>query len=326
MMLSDIASVFEIVFHEIPAHQFLLVFLLFVVAPKLLDKLLAYSKLSHAKKLLSFVKDANSVPFENEEEREALQSIKRTVLNKMTAESLPDYAVREVKDFVSTFPVTSIYLISLLLALIQVIVAGGSIFDISWKVAFNLALATIALIAFDVALQRTMSWISRKLCSFLNKRFEERRLQDALLIIEENRKVLQTIISSTKEQINSVNNQVLINRNSSNKLSEVKSKVKVAGILDEVRFELIEVKAGAESQISQFEAMVFELGTNIEECEKLVELNKGIPESSHLLCDLFYAKELFRELRRLVMLNSGLAEKMIDEIDSIFEEGEGEIF
>lgn len=204
--------------------------------------------------------------------------------------------------------------------------AGGSIFDISWKVAFNLALATVALIAFDVALQRTMSWISRKLCSFLNKRFEERRLQDALLIIEENRKVLQTIISSTKEQINSVNNQVLINRNSSNKLSEVKSKVKVAGILDEVRFELIEVKAGAESQISQFEAMVFELGTNIEECEKLVELNKGIPESSHLLCDLFYAKELFRELRRLVMLNSGLAEKMIDEIDSIFEEGEGEIF
>ena len=72
--------------------------------------------------------------------------------------------------------------------------------------------------------------------------------------------------------------------------------------------------------------MVFELGTNIEECEKLVELNKGITESSHLLCDLFYAKELFRELRRLVMLNSGLAEKMIDEIDSIFEEGEGEIF
>ena len=86
---------------------------------------------------------------------------------------------------------------------------------------------------------------------------------------------------------------------------------------DDIKFELIEIKARAESQAGQFEVMAFELGNQMERCEKLVDLNKDLPESSCLLYDLFHVKELFRELKRLVGVNNELAEIIVDDVDSL---------
>lgn len=317
MTLNDIVNMFEVISHEVPAYQFLLVFLLFVLAPKLLDKLLSYSRLAQAKKLLGFVKEIDSVHFEDAEEKEVLQTLKQEILNKLSSESSLNHAVREVKNFTATFPVTSIYFISLLLAFIQAVFKGSLSFEMNWTMLLVLTLAAIVLIIFDIVLQKIMDWIDSKVRALINKHIDKRHLQDVRKNVEENRNALQGMVESIKNQIISAGNQVLINRRSAGRLLEVKSALETTEMSDDIKFELIEIKARAESQAGQFEVIAFELGNQMERCEKLVDLNKDLPESSCFLYDLFHVKELFRELKRLVGVNNELAEIIIDDVDSL---------
>ena len=187
----------------------------------------------------------------------------------------------------------------------------------NWTMLLVLTLAAIVLIIFDIVLQKIMDWIDSKVRALINKHIDKRHLQDVRKKVEENRNALQGMVESIKNQIISAGNQVLINRRSAGRLLEVRSALETTEMSDDIKFELIEIKARAESQAGQFEVMAFELGNQMERCEKLVDLNKDLPESSCLLYDLFHVKELFRELKRLVGVNNELAEIIIDDVDSL---------
>ena len=307
-----------------PLYQLVAVFILFVVVPKLLDRILAYSRLAQTKKLLSIVQEIDAIRRDSEEEKEELSSIKREMLNKISAEPLVRNAFREVKDFVSMFPITSIYLVTVSVVFIQLVVSEGlSLFsrgEAGLHLWLSMTAILIILMIIDIVLQRLMSWLGRKVRMFLDRHFEEKRSRKVLERLAMHRDALDAIVTGLKLQVSSANEQMLTNRCTLKKLSEVQAKLKDNGEIDNsLRLELIGIKARAKSQIDQFMTTISGYENQISLCEKMIQDDRDVPEYSSLLDEEYHALELCREVKRLCELDKAQVEQMVAYLDSLFD-------
>lgn len=322
-MPDSLTKLVEISAFEAPLYQLVIVFMLFVFGPKLLDRILAYSKLAQTKKLLSIIQEIDAVHADSEKEKETLSSIKREMLNKIASEPLLRNAFREVKDFISTFPITSIFIVTMTVVFVQAVAAGAFSLLSGWEsllLLLSMLPLLVLLMLFDVALERLSHWLGRKARVFLDRRFEEKRSRDALENSAMHRDALRIIVEGMKAQISFSNEQMLTDRSTLEKMIEIEEKAREDGVIDgKIRLELIEVKAKAMSQVDQFEKTVSRYEDQINLCDEMIQIDRDMPEYSSLLDEAYHVQELCREAIRLVELDKAQVEQMIGILDSLFE-------
>ena len=271
------------------------------------------------KKRLEIVREIDEIRSDCNDESEVLRELKMRMLSKISPEPLLGNKLREVKDFVSMFPLTSIYFISMVVAAIQAIVVGGSVRELLNLLPYLLLLIVLCMLA-DIVLQRLLQWIERKVRTFLDGRLNEKLLHRDREAVQESRNVLRGIITAAKSQLSSLNDQVAIDRKAMKDSMNLRDELKSKRIVDDpTRLRLIYLRAEANAQIFRSKEMIAGLDAQIETCEKMVEFIPDISEASNLLGDLRYLQELFREAKRLVELDRAIVESMVENLNMLLE-------